>query len=147
MNIRRLNYDVVVIGGGNVAYDVGRTALRQISLDTARTAKRDKTVQSVTLCSLESLDEMPADDVEIIEGDEEGVTRLNSLGPVEILKGDEGCPAKCFNDPLIGGWQIAESLEWAVKMQIGSMDKRKLRHSRRAPFWCWLRSLAQAFSN
>ena len=62
--------NVVVIGGGNVAYDVGRTVLRQISLDTARTAMRESGVGSVHLCSLESLDEMPADDIEIIEGDE-----------------------------------------------------------------------------
>jgi formate dehydrogenase (NADP+) beta subunit len=75
---------VVVIGGGNVAYDVGRTVLRQTSLDSARTAMREAGVHSVHLCSLESLDEMPADDVEIIEGDEEGIQRLNSLGPVEI---------------------------------------------------------------
>ncbi len=75
---------VVVIGGGNVAYDVGRTVLRQTSLDSARTALREAGVRSVHLCSLESLDEMPADDVEIIEGDEEGIIRLNSLGPVEI---------------------------------------------------------------
>jgi formate dehydrogenase (NADP+) beta subunit len=75
---------VVVIGGGNVAYDVGRTVLRQISLDTARTALRESGVGSVHLCSLESLDEMPADDIEIIEGDEEGVIRRNSMGPVAI---------------------------------------------------------------
>ena len=36
----RLGGKVVVIGGGNVAYDVGRTVLRQISMDAARTAKR-----------------------------------------------------------------------------------------------------------
>ncbi|MCP4710696.1 MAG: FAD-dependent oxidoreductase, partial [Planctomycetes bacterium] len=81
---------VVVIGGGNVAYDVGRTALRQISLDTARTALRGKGVKTVVLCSLESLDEMPADDIEIIEGDEEGIERRNSLGPVEILQDKTG---------------------------------------------------------
>jgi ferredoxin len=81
---------VVVIGGGNVAYDVGRTVLRQISLDTARAAMRESTVGEVVLCSLESLDEMPADDLEIIEGDEEGVVRRNSLGPVEILTNGDG---------------------------------------------------------
>ncbi|HSG99715.1 MAG TPA: FAD-dependent oxidoreductase, partial [candidate division Zixibacteria bacterium] len=58
---------VVVIGGGNVAYDVGRTVLRQTSLDAARAAMRDTGVASVALCALESLDELPADDVEIIE--------------------------------------------------------------------------------
>ncbi len=81
---------IVVIGGGNVAYDVGRTALRQVSMDAARTALRDKSVHEVTLCSLESLEEMPADDIEIIEGDEEGVVRLNSLGPDEVLMDDSG---------------------------------------------------------
>jgi NADPH-dependent glutamate synthase beta subunit-like oxidoreductase/ferredoxin len=81
--------NVVVIGGGNVAYDVGRTVVRQISLDAARTAKR--TVDgSVHLVSLESLDEMPADDIEIIEGDEEGVVRRNSLGPKEIIRDADG---------------------------------------------------------
>ncbi|HEY5623026.1 MAG TPA: 4Fe-4S binding protein, partial [Gammaproteobacteria bacterium] len=44
----------------------------------------------VYLCSLESLEEMPADDVEIIEGDEEGIVRLNSVGPKEILVDDGG---------------------------------------------------------
>ncbi|MDF1666943.1 MAG: FAD-dependent oxidoreductase, partial [Planctomycetota bacterium] len=81
---------IVVIGGGNVAYDVGRTVLRQIGIDAARTARRSKGVGEVHLCSLESLDEMPADDIEIIEGDEEGVVRHNSLGPKEILVDDEG---------------------------------------------------------
>ncbi len=80
-----LGEKVVVIGGGNVAYDVGRTELRQIAIDAARTAKRASGVADVSLCSLESLEEMPADDIEIIEGDEEGVRRFNSLGPTEIL--------------------------------------------------------------
>jgi NADPH-dependent glutamate synthase beta subunit-like oxidoreductase len=81
---------VVVIGGGNVAYDVGRTVLRQIAIDAARTALRGSGVTEVTLCSLESLDEMPADDVEIIEGDEEGIRRRHSLGPAEVLRHASG---------------------------------------------------------
>lgn len=81
---------VVVIGGGNVAYDVGRSVLRQISLDAARTAKRAAGVGEVVLCSLESLEEMPADDIEIVEGQEEGVVRRNSLGPKEIVRGEDG---------------------------------------------------------
>lgn len=89
-NAPQLGKRVVVIGGGNVAYDVGRTALRQISMDAARTALRDQSVESVTLCSLESLVEMPADDIEIQEGDEEGIVRRNSLGPAEILKDEAG---------------------------------------------------------
>ncbi|RKX36892.1 MAG: 4Fe-4S ferredoxin [Verrucomicrobia bacterium] len=81
---------VVVIGGGNVAYDVGRSVLRQISIDAARTAKRAEGVGEVVLCSLESLEEMPADDIEIIEGQEEGVVRRNSLGPKEIVLDEDG---------------------------------------------------------
>jgi formate dehydrogenase beta subunit len=85
-----LGRDVVVIGGGNVAYDVARTVLRQIASDTARTAARLPGTVSVKLASLEGLEEMPADTLEIIEGDEEGVERLNGWGPVEILRDDAG---------------------------------------------------------
>ncbi len=89
-NPPKLGRRVVVIGGGNVAYDVGRTVLRQISLDAARMALREDVVSDVFLCSLESLEEMPADDIEIIEGDEEGVVRRNGVGPVEFLTDDKG---------------------------------------------------------
>lgn len=82
--------EIVVIGGGNVAFDVGRSVLRQTSIDAARTALRAKEGAAVHLCSLESLDDLPADDVEIIEGDEEGIRRHHSLGPVEIEKDDQG---------------------------------------------------------
>jgi formate dehydrogenase beta subunit len=81
---------VVVIGGGNVAYDIARTVIRQTSLDVSRTALRKPGVFTVHLCSLESLEELPADNAEIIEGDEEGVIRHHSLGPKEILLDDEG---------------------------------------------------------
>ena len=85
-----LGREVVVIGGGNVAYDVARTVLRQIAWDTARTAARLPGTAAVKLVSLESLEEMPADTVEIIEGDEEGVERHNGWGPVEILRNGGG---------------------------------------------------------
>lgn len=77
--------DVVVIGGGNVAFDVARTVVRQTGMDISRTALRKAGVDSVHLCSLESLEELPADDIEIIEGDEEGIVRHHSLGPKEVL--------------------------------------------------------------
>jgi NADPH-dependent glutamate synthase beta subunit-like oxidoreductase len=76
---------VIVIGGGNVAYDVARTVLRQEEYDVSRTAARLEGVRHVSLACLESLEEMPADTVEILEGEEEGVTRLNGWGPREIL--------------------------------------------------------------
>ena len=85
-----LRGDVVVIGGGNVAYDIARTVVRQAGVDISRTALRMAGVKSVHLCSLEKLDELPADDAEIIEGDEEGVIRHHSLGPVEILLDEQG---------------------------------------------------------
>lgn len=77
--------DVVVIGGGNVAFDIARTVVRQTGVDISRTALRKAGVKSVHLCSLESLEQLPADDLEIIEGDEEGIVRHHSLGPKEIL--------------------------------------------------------------
>jgi NADPH-dependent glutamate synthase beta subunit-like oxidoreductase len=81
---------VIVIGGGNVAYDVSRTVLRQSFLDAARTAARRPGVGEVHLCCLESRAEMPADEAEVHEGDEEGIIRHNSLGPVRILRDDAG---------------------------------------------------------
>jgi ferredoxin len=81
---------VLVVGGGNVAYDVSRTVLRQAYLDAARTAARQPDVGQVLLCCLESRAEMPADEIEVREGDEEGVIRHNSLGPVRILRDENG---------------------------------------------------------
>ena len=68
---------VVVIGGGDVAYDCARTAIRMSG------------TKRVTLMCLESLDEMPADTVEILEGEEEGVIRRNRVGPVRFV-GEHG---------------------------------------------------------
>jgi NADPH-dependent glutamate synthase beta subunit-like oxidoreductase/ferredoxin len=85
-----LGREIVVIGGGNVAYDVARTVLRQIAYDTARTAARLPGTGRVTLVSLETLEEMPADTLEILEGDEEGIERLNGWGPVEIRRDGGG---------------------------------------------------------
>lgn len=82
--------DVVVIGGGNVAYDVARTVVRQIAFDTARTAARMADTSRVYLYSLESAEEMPADTIEIVEGDEEGIQRENGWGPVEMIRGVDG---------------------------------------------------------
>ncbi|MBI4879646.1 MAG: FAD-dependent oxidoreductase [Planctomycetes bacterium] len=82
--------EVVVIGGGNVAYDVARTVMRQIAYDTARTAARLSGTGKVHLVSLETLEEMPADTAEIREGDEEGIGRLNGWGPVEIVRDHAG---------------------------------------------------------
>jgi len=64
---------VVVVGGGNVAFDVARTAARQPG------------VTSVHVACLESREEMPADAVEIEEGLHEGLVLHPSLGPKAYL--------------------------------------------------------------
>ena len=63
---------VVVIGGGNVA------------IDSARVAKRSG-ASEVTIVSLESAKEMPADEHEIGEAKADGVRIENGFGPKEIL--------------------------------------------------------------
>ncbi len=91
---------VVVIGGGNVAFDVSRSAIRydddperlvarQTETDISRVALRQSTVREVHLACLESREEMPADEVEILEGEEEGIIRHNRLGPKEFLVREE----------------------------------------------------------
>lgn len=87
----KVGREVVVIGGGNVAYDVARSVVRQIAYDAARTAARLAGTARVRLVSLEDLEQMPADTIEILEGDEEGIERWNGWGPVEIQRDAQGC--------------------------------------------------------
>ncbi|MEN8222194.1 MAG: FAD-dependent oxidoreductase [Acidobacteriota bacterium] len=87
---------IIVIGGGNVAFDVARSAIReQVGAyqanaedfyeagDAARTALR-MGAKEVHMVCLEALHEMPADNIEIEEGVEEGVTLHTSRGPFKI---------------------------------------------------------------
>ncbi len=78
---------VIVIGGGNVAYDVARSAVRphDDSYDVARSALRLSGDKEVHVVCLESRSEMPADDIEVIEGGEEGIRLHNSRGPRQVL--------------------------------------------------------------
>ena len=71
----RMKGDVVVIGGGNVAVDVARSAVRT-------------TDGKVTMLCLESEKEMPAAADEIAEAREEGIEVMNGWGPKEILTRD-----------------------------------------------------------
>lgn len=90
----RIGERVVVIGGGNVAFDVARSAVRKAgrssteefyeATDSSRMALRAG-AKEVHLVCLESREEMPADEVEIHEGVEEGVTLHTSRGPLKIL--------------------------------------------------------------
>ncbi|MBI4585930.1 MAG: FAD-dependent oxidoreductase [Planctomycetes bacterium] len=88
--LNQLGRRIVVIGGGNVAFDVSRTVIRQTGFDISRSALRQVKGAEVHMCCLESLEEMPADDVEILEGHEEGVRLHTSLGPVEVVRGTSG---------------------------------------------------------
>jgi NADPH-dependent glutamate synthase beta subunit-like oxidoreductase/ferredoxin len=97
---------VIVVGGGNVAFDAARTALRAASsggeapepvalaatsdedarramtttLDVARAARRAG-VLDVTVIALESPDEIPADPEEIDEAEREGIRIVYRQGP------------------------------------------------------------------
>ncbi len=85
---REAGKNVVVIGGGNVAYDVARSALRQQQIDVAEAALHEQEGVNVTLCCLEPEGDMLADEIEILEGAEEGVKRMNGYGPQEITTKD-----------------------------------------------------------
>lgn len=69
--------DTVVIGGGNVAIDASRVALRCGS-------------QSATMFCVEQPDEMPASEEEVAEALEDGVAVRNGWGPKAVLVGDDG---------------------------------------------------------
>ena len=71
-NTMKLDGDVVVIGGGNVAVDVARTAYRL-------------TDGKVSMVCLESEKEMPAAADEVHEAKLEGIIVNNGFGPKEIL--------------------------------------------------------------
>jgi formate dehydrogenase (NADP+) beta subunit len=106
-----LGDDVIVVGGGNVALDAARTALRDISagrepqrdavpigldgvvaastaaLDVARTAVR-MGARRVRVIALENRQEMPAHEYEIEEAEIEGIEIFGRLGPKRILGED-----------------------------------------------------------
>lgn len=69
---KKLTGPTVVIGGGNVAVDV------------ARTASRIGATETLMFC-LENPNEMPADPDEVAEVKDEGIKINNSWGPKEIL--------------------------------------------------------------
>lgn len=68
---------MVVVGGGNVSYDVSRTSIR------------NKT-KSVTMVCLESRDEQTADEFEIEDGLDEGIKMINRVGPIAVERNSDG---------------------------------------------------------
>ncbi|MHB8636417.1 MAG: FAD-dependent oxidoreductase [Fimbriimonadaceae bacterium] len=94
---------VVVIGGGNVAVDVARTAAREAgivvpeddrshdpAIDVARSAIRAGAAEVHMVC-LESYDEMPAHEDEVVETLHEGVVLHNSRGPRRVVAAEGKC--------------------------------------------------------
>jgi len=75
----KLGRRVLVIGGGNVAVDVARSAVRQGGPGDEK---------EVHMICLESREEMPAHEWEIIEAQREGIILHPSFGPKRILGRD-----------------------------------------------------------
>ncbi len=73
--MERLSGNVVVVGGGNVAVDVARTAVRFGA-------------EKVTMLCLEQRDEMPASEEEVLEALEEGIELKCGYGPKFITAQD-----------------------------------------------------------
>lgn len=67
----KIGKHLVVIGGGNVAFDVGRSSVRNGA-------------EAVTMVCLESRDEQTADEFEIEDGMEEGIKIINRVGPLSV---------------------------------------------------------------
>jgi len=93
---------VIVIGGGDVAMDAARTALRREDYDAARAPQDDQDrslvealdaarsaarsgAAEVTVISLESKAEMPASPFELEEAQAEEITFVHSRGPARII--------------------------------------------------------------
>ena len=72
-----LGKKVAIVGGGNTAMDACRTAVRLGAEKVYNVYRRTK-------------DEMPADLLEIEEGEEEGVIFKNLTNPLEIVKDENG---------------------------------------------------------
>ncbi len=131
---------VVVVGGGNVAVDVARSALRTpvrdeainpglnivTAFDVARSAIRFGAKEVHIVC-LESLEAMPADREEIAEARREGIVIHSGRGPQRIL-GEAGrvtgletieCSAvfdaqRRFNPAFVPGTELAIAADTIV---------------------------------
>ncbi|MCE5317021.1 MAG: FAD-dependent oxidoreductase [Parachlamydia sp.] len=73
----RIGENMIVIGGGNVSYDVARTSVRNGA-------------KKVTMVCLETRDEQTADEFEIEDGLEEGIEIINRLAPIAVERNSAG---------------------------------------------------------
>ncbi len=101
-----ISEEMIVIGGGNVAFDVARTLVR---------LQQEKYGESnVSMVSLETRDILPADLDEIEEGEEEGLYYHFGNGPVSVELDAES------DEPVITGLKIKRCL--SVFDQEGSFS-------------------------
>ncbi|MBN4066601.1 FAD-dependent oxidoreductase [Simkania negevensis] len=73
----KIGKNVVVVGGGNVAFDVARTSVRNGA-------------ESVVMVCLEARNEQTADEFEIEDGEEEGIRIINRVGPKAVKRDGQG---------------------------------------------------------
>lgn len=73
----KIGKHMVVIGGGNVAFDVARTSVRNGA-------------ESVTMVCLESRDEQTADEFEVEDGRAEGVETIYRVAPLSVERNTKG---------------------------------------------------------
>ena len=78
-----VNGDIVVIGGGNVAVDTARSAVR-VGAAAANGSGENGTAK-VSMYCLETRDIMPASDEEVAEAEADGISVNCGWGPKEIL--------------------------------------------------------------
>ncbi len=73
----KIGQEMVVIGGGNVAFDVARSSLRNGA-------------KKVIMVCLETRDEQTADEFEIEDGLEEGIVIINRVAPIAVERNSQG---------------------------------------------------------
>lgn len=73
----KIGEHIIVVGGGNVAFDVARTSVRNGA-------------KTVTMVCLETRDEQTADEFEIEDGLDEGIKIINRLTPIAVERNAEG---------------------------------------------------------
>ena len=112
---QKIDGDVVVVGGGNVAVDVARTAKRFGA-------------SKVTMLSLESREEMPASKDEVSETLADDIFIQNGWGPKEVLKDEKGAVKgvvfkKCLRtiDPATGKFSPEYDEEDAMTIPCGKV--------------------------
>ena len=113
----RLKGTVCVIGGGNTALDAARTAVR---LGASK----------VVLSCLESREEMPSFEYEIVKAEEEGIEFQNRLAPQEITSSPAGSARNInfkkvatFNKDDDGkiSWTLEEGADADVSLKVDSV--------------------------